>query len=111
MPSTAWREPQWSQVAPGISCKVLAADTDKHIVSMIVRLVPGGEYPAHVHAGREELHLLQGELWIDERKLFPGDYNRAEPGTRDKRVWSETGCTCVLVTSTRDVLSLIASVE
>jgi hypothetical protein len=104
-PSTTWREPEWSQVAPGISCKVLAADTDRHIVSMIVRLVPGGEYPAHVHAGREELHLFQGELWIDDRKLYPGDYNRAEAGTGDKRVWSETGCTCFLTTSTRDILS------
>ena len=45
------------------------------------------------------------ELWIDDRKLFPGDYNRAEAPTGDKRVWSETGCTCVLITSTRDVLS------
>ena len=56
------------------------------------------------HAGVEELHLLDGELWIDDRKLYPGDYNRAEPGTADHRVWSETGCTCVLITSTRDVL-------
>jgi hypothetical protein len=52
----------------------------------------------------EELHLLDGELWIDERKLHAGDYNRAEPGTGDKRVWSETGCMCVLVTSTKDKL-------
>ena len=56
------------------------------------------------HAGVEELHLLHGELWIDDKKLYPGDYNRAEPGTADTRVWSETGCTCVLITSTRDVL-------
>ena len=104
IPSTAWREPEWSKVAPGISCKVLADDTDTHIVSMIVRLTPSGAYPAHIHMGREELHLLQGELWIDDRKLYPGDYNRAEPGTSDSRVWSETGCTCVLITSTRDVL-------
>ena len=48
--------------------------------------------------------LLNGELWINERKLYPGDYSRAEPGTSDKRVWSETGCTCVLMTSTQDVL-------
>ena len=53
---------------------------------MLVRLVPGGSYPAHDHAGVEELHLLNGELWIDERKLFAGDYNRAEPGTGDQRV-------------------------
>jgi anti-sigma factor ChrR (cupin superfamily) len=105
LPATRqWSEPEWEEVAPGISCKLLATDTDRHIVSMLVRLAPGGEYPPHTHAGVEELHLLDGELWIDERKLYPGDYNRAEPGTGDKRVWSETGCTCVLITSTKDIL-------
>jgi anti-sigma factor ChrR (cupin superfamily) len=99
-----WSEPEWEEVAPGILCKLLATDTEKHRVSMLVRLAPGVDYPPHTHAGVEELHLLDGELWIDDRKLCPGDYNRAEPGTGDKRVWSETGCTCVLITSTRDVL-------
>ena len=103
-PPRQWKEPQWEEVAPGISVKMLAMDEATHMVSMLVRLVPGGEYPPHSHAGIEELHLLEGELWIDERKLYPGDYNRATPGTGDKRVWSETGCTCVLITSTRDVL-------
>ena len=105
VPGRHWSEPHWEDVAPGISCKVLAFDTDKDVVSMLVRLAPGGEYPPHTHAGIEELHLLAGELWIDDRKLYPGDYNRAEPGTGDRRVWSETGCTCVLVTSTKDVLT------
>jgi anti-sigma factor ChrR (cupin superfamily) len=71
---------------------------------MLVRLAPGAEYPPHMHAEFEELHLLQGELWIDDRKLHPGDFNRAEPGTLDRRVWSETGCTCFLTTSFRDKL-------
>ena len=104
-PVEQWREPDWQSVAPGISVKMLAQDAASGMVSMLVRLVPGGEYPPHTHAGLEELHLLEGELWIDERKLYPGDYNRAEPGTGDKRVWSETGCTCVLITSTKDVLT------
>lgn len=99
-----WSAPEWEDLAPGISCKLLATDTEKHVVSMLVRLAPGAEYPPHSHAGDEQLHLLAGELWIDERKLHPGDYNRAAPGTSDKRVWSENGCTCVLVTSTKDVL-------
>jgi anti-sigma factor ChrR (cupin superfamily) len=99
-----WSEPDWEEVAPGISCKLLATDTKKQLVSMLVRLAPGGEYPPHTHAGVEELHLLDGELWIDDRKLYPGDYNRADPGTGDQRVWSETGCTCVLTTSTEDAL-------
>lgn len=105
LPATRqWSEPEWEEVAPGIFCKLLATDTEKHRVSMLVRLAPGVDYPPHTHAGVEELHLLDGELWIEDRKLYPGDYNRAEPGTGDQRVWSETGCTCVLITSTRDVL-------
>jgi anti-sigma factor ChrR (cupin superfamily) len=103
-PVRRWSEPEWEQVAPGIECKLLAADTESHRVSMLVRLAAGASYPPHTHAGVEELHLLDGELWIDERKLFPGDYNYGPPGASDERVWSETGCTCVLVTSTKDVL-------
>jgi DNA-directed RNA polymerase specialized sigma24 family protein len=99
-----WSEPEWTKVAPRIACKLLATDAPAHRVSMLVRLAPEGEYPPHTHSGVEELHLLDGELWIDERKLYPGDYNRAESGTGDQHVWSETGCTCVLITSTRDVL-------
>ena len=102
--SRGWAEPEWEDVAPGISCKLLATDVDTHRVSMLVRLAPGTAYPPHQHAGLEELYLLDGELYIDDRKLYPGDYNRAEPGSADQRVFSETGCTCVLLTSTRDQL-------
>jgi anti-sigma factor ChrR (cupin superfamily) len=97
-------EPEWKEVAPGISCKLLSTDAETERVSMLVRLQPDVAYPAHTHAGVEELHLLDGELWIEDRKLHPGDYNRAEPGTGDTRVWTETGCTCLLMTSFRDVL-------
>ncbi len=100
-----WREPEWEDVAPGISCKLLATDAERDRVSMLVRLAPDTAYPPHRHAGVEELFLLQGELWIEDRKLYPGDYNRGEPGTADKRVWSETGCICVLITSPSDVIS------
>jgi quercetin dioxygenase-like cupin family protein len=99
-----WSEPEWEQVASGIECKLLATDAERHRVSMLVRLAPGASYPTHTHADAEELHLLDGELWIDERKLVPGDYNYGAPGAGDERVWSETGCTCLLVTSTKDVL-------
>ena len=103
-PPPQWSEPEWEQVAPGIECKLLANDAERHKVSMLVRLAPGASYPPHTHADVEELHLLDGELWIDERKLFPGDYNYGPPGASDQLVWSETGCTCVLITSTKDNL-------
>ena len=104
LPARRWSEPEWEQVASGIECKLLATDAERHRVGMLVHLAPGASYPAHTHAGVEELHLLDGELWIDARKLFPGDYNHGAPGAGDDRVWSETGCTCLLVTSTKDTL-------
>ncbi len=103
-PPAPWSEPEWENVAPGIECKLLATDAERHRVSMLVRLAPGASYPAHTHWETEELHLLEGELWIEDRKLLPGDYNYGAPGAGDERVWSETGCTCVLVTSTKDSL-------
>ena len=103
-PARQRSEPDWEQVTPGIHCKLLATDTERHRVSMLMRLAPGAHYPAHTHAETEELHLLAGELWIDEQKLMPGDYFCGLPGATDNRVWSKDGCTCVLVTSTEDVL-------
>jgi anti-sigma factor ChrR (cupin superfamily) len=70
---------------------------------MLVRLAPGAEYPPHTHAGVEEVYMLHGVI-VDEKKLYPGDYLRSEPGTTDHRVWTDTGCSCVLLTSFRDVL-------
>jgi quercetin dioxygenase-like cupin family protein len=96
------RVAEWEEAAPGISVKLLATDVGKGRVSMLVRLAPGADYPPHCHADEEELHLLHGELMVDDRKLYPGDYLHAPAGTVDHRVWTETGCTCVLITSTED---------
>jgi quercetin dioxygenase-like cupin family protein len=97
-------KPEWEDPAPGISYQLLATDTENECVSMLVRLAPGADYPRHRHVGVEELYLLHGELMIDAKKVSPGDYVRAEAGTVDHRVWTDTGCTCVLITSTGDVL-------
>jgi DNA-directed RNA polymerase specialized sigma24 family protein len=104
-------EPDWQEVAPGIFCKLLATDRTRHRVSMLVQLTPEVAYPPHTHAGVEELYLLHGELMIEDRKLYPGAYNRGEPSESDQFVWSRTGCICVLVTSTRDVLRQVTPGE
>jgi anti-sigma factor ChrR (cupin superfamily) len=97
-------EPQWEDVGSGITVALLATDRETDRVSMLVRLAPGADYPPHRHAGVEEVYMLDGVLIVDDRKLYPGDYLRSEPDTEDHRVWSETGCTCVLITSARDQL-------
>jgi hypothetical protein len=98
-------EPEWEEVAPGISCKLLSTDEGQNSVTMLVRLSPGTEYPPHTHAGVEELYMLEGELLVNDRKLCPGDYLKSAPGTADRRVWSATGCTGVLLTSPGDLLA------
>jgi len=110
--SAAWRaqpvpavsRPEWQEPGPGISCKVLATDTERNRVSLVVRLEAGADYPPHRHAGIEEVYMLEGELKVDDKTLHPGDYLRSEPGTVDRRVWTETGCSCVLLTSISDAL-------
>jgi hypothetical protein len=103
-PHSGWPEPEWREVAPGIAVKLLADDPEGSRVSLVVRLSPGTEYPPHRHDGVEELYMLEGELIVGDRSLYAGDYLRSEPGTVDRRVWSETGCTGVLLTSPRDVI-------
>ena len=88
----------------GIACKLLAIDRERALVSMLVRLAPGADYPAHRHAGVEELYMLDGELIVDDARFYPGDHRAGQPGSTDHRIWSQTGCTCVLITSTDDVL-------
>ena len=97
-------KPEWEEAAPGIHVKILARNAENDSVSMLVRLDPGTDYPGHRHAGVEELHLLHGILKVDDRTLYPGDFIRSELGSVDHRVWSETGCTCFLLTSTEDAL-------
>lgn len=95
---------EWEEAAPGIHVKILARNAEIESVSMLVRLDPGTDYPGHRHAGIEELHLLHGVLKVDDRTLYPGDFIHAEADSVDHRVWSETGCTCFLMTSTKDAL-------
>jgi quercetin dioxygenase-like cupin family protein len=103
-PLEALAKPEWEEAAPGIHVKILARNAEIDSVSMLVRLDPGTDYPAHTHAGTEELHLLHGVLKVDDRTLYPGDFIHSEAGSVDHRVWSETGCTCFLMTSTEDAL-------
>src|SRR5262249_47353249 len=95
---------EWGGAAPGIHVKILARNAGKDSVSMLVRLGPGTHYPGHRHAGHEKMHLLHGVLKVNDRTLYPGDFIHSEAGRVDHRVWSETGCTCFLVTSTKDTL-------
>lgn len=96
-PTQQWSEPDWEEVAPGISCKWLSVDVENERVSLLVRFAPAAHYPAYRQEAIEEFYLLHGELWVDGRKLCPGEFRRAKSGHARAHVWSETGCTCVVI--------------
>lgn len=96
-PTQQWSEPEWEEVAPGISCKWLAVDVENERLSLLVRFAPAAHYPAWRQQAIEEFYLLHGELWVSDRKLCPGEYRDAEPGRARAHVWSEMGCTCVVI--------------
>ncbi len=50
LPPAPSSEPDWEQVAPGIECKLLASDNERHRVSMLVRLARNASYPPLTHA-------------------------------------------------------------
>lgn len=95
---------EWEEMGEGFLIKRLSIDTKTNRVTLLVRLGPGASYPAHRHRDSEELYVLLGEVWIDDKKLQAGDFLRAEAGTVDHRVWTESGCTCVLFASLKDTL-------
>jgi quercetin dioxygenase-like cupin family protein len=81
----------WKVLAPGVQMKVLFEDSAAR--SWMVRLQPGSELPPHEHdEGQEECLVLEGDVWLDDRKYGPGDYQLAQRGTWHGRVRSEHGC-------------------
>jgi anti-sigma factor ChrR (cupin superfamily) len=97
-PRQRTKKPDW-EGSDGFFYKVLSIDSERNRVTLLARVSPGIQFPSHRHTDFEECHVLAGDLWINDRKLQAGDFVRSEPGSIDYLVRTETGCTCVLVTS------------
>ena len=47
--------------------------------TVLVRLDPGGRFPAHRHPAGEEVFVVEGQVRIGKDRLSQGDYLYAEP--------------------------------
>lgn len=66
---------------PGVMIALLYKDTVRREIVCLLRAEPGVRYPAHRHAGAEEIFMLEGDLVIDGEVYGKGDYIRSTPGT------------------------------
>ena len=96
----AWEETGIS----GIAVRRLHLDTQREMVTMMVRMTPGTAYLPHRHRTAEECFVLQGDLHVGDEVLHAGDYQRAEAGSIHGVQSTEGGCTLLIMSSTRDEL-------
>ena len=108
-------QPGWSSVRAedtdweetgllGINVRRLHVDTARQYVTMLVRMEPGASYLPHRHHDAEECFVLEGELTVGGEVFRRGDYQRAEAGSVHGVQSTETGCTLLILSSTRDII-------
>lgn len=89
---------------PGTWTKNLFLDQKRGYHTSLVKLAPGTRYPAHRHAGVEEVFVLAGDLHLREGVITTGDYCRAEPNSVHSPSYTEAGCVLLITSSTSDEL-------
>ena len=58
---------------------------------MLYLAQPGAQVPRHTHGHDEECLMVQGELFLDDLLLQPGDYQLAPAGTGHFITETDTG--------------------
>lgn len=79
----------WPDYAPGIQRRVLWQREGQ--AALLYCAQPGAQVPQHTHGHDEECLMVQGELFLDDVLLQPGDYQLAPAGTGHRITATDTG--------------------
>jgi quercetin dioxygenase-like cupin family protein len=94
-------EPGWIPTTPLTAVRELRAEAGASHRTVMFRLDPGGEIPAHSHRFEEETCVLDGEIEIGDEVLRAGDYQFAAPGSYHQTIRSPRGATLLIRFQTR----------
>jgi anti-sigma factor ChrR (cupin superfamily) len=72
---------RWVAVGPGVEVKVLRTDLERRDQTVLMRMQPGAVVVGHRHTQEEECWVLEGEIFIADHRLGPGDMHVARPAT------------------------------
>jgi hypothetical protein len=85
-------EGKWKKTEfPGITYKALYFDKVSGLLTTLVRMEPGSNYPAHKHGRTEQCLVIEGDLRHHGHVYGPGDFTYAEAGTLDPALETEGG--------------------
>jgi len=79
----------WPDFAPGIQRRVLWQRNGA--AAFLYYAQPGAQVPHHTHGHDEECLMVQGELFLDDVLLQPGDYQLAPAGSGHHITETDTG--------------------
>lgn len=82
-------EAGWPDYAPGIRRRILWQRGDE--AALLWYAQAGAQVPRHTHGHDEECLMVQGELYLDDVLLMPGDYQLAPAGTGHHMTQTDTG--------------------
>lgn len=82
---------------PGVNAKILCTDQARNTATILLKLPPGTRMPAHDHHGNEECYVVDGSVSLGAVRIGAGDFHRAGAGSHHGEVYTETGCTLLLV--------------
>ena len=99
-------ESQWKSFdnIPGIEYQNLAYNHSKGYLTTLVKMHAGTTLPQHDHVSAEECYVLSGDLHAFGRKMGPGDFLHADADTHHEPLFTENGCTVLLVYDPVDLL-------
>jgi quercetin dioxygenase-like cupin family protein len=93
---------RWREISPGIHRRVLNVDRNANRLSVLVRMDPGAIFRSHSHDLAEETLVLEGDLWLGDLKLMPGDHHLALPDTQHPVGRTVSGCLVHITRSLSD---------
>lgn len=92
--------------AAGLRVKPLFVDRKRGYLTTLLKMEPGAVYPAHTHEDVEEIYVIDGEVELQGTAMGPGDYCRAEPGSRHEIGYSKTEALLLVLSSAKDELEV-----
>jgi quercetin dioxygenase-like cupin family protein len=84
----------------GVSVRRLCFDPKSGLATILVRMEPGANYPAHRHSLQEQCLVLEGDLRCGDAEYAKGDFIQADQGS-DHPALSTTEGNLLLVVGSR----------
>ena len=98
------QEGEWKDIAEGVSFKPLFYDPLRQYATALVKMSARTHFPSHRHTEAEECYVIEGAIEMGGQLFRKGDYIRAEAGSVHEGIYSESGCTLLILSSQRNEL-------